>query len=174
MKSKVVPSTRCATSKGTTSSRRWAACKNASANLERLLQLGAHEIPRTEAIQHREEVRRLSHLLAEFPRPSVDTFHFWSCPALGRHQRRAEGVWRVELVLGTLGGIREGAQELQPLSEVRDCFHIGRALAGPLARPLPVGDGLFREARLGIVMRQELGLGLAVSGNRSANTCAIR
>ena len=51
-------------------------------------------------------------------------------------------------------------QHLQPLGEMAEGFHIGRALNGVLASPLPVGHGLSAEARLGVVMRQQLGLGL--------------
>ena len=43
-----------------------------------------------------------------------------------------------------------------------------------LARPLPVGDGLRRAAGLRIVIRQQLGLGLADSGKRASNTWAMR
>jgi len=37
-------------------------------------------------------------------------------------------------------------------------FHIRRALAGALAGALPVGDGLGVQARLGVVLGQQLGL----------------
>jgi hypothetical protein len=40
-----------------------------------------------------------------------------------------------------------------------DRFHIGRALEGTLAGPMPVGKSLRTKARLGIVVRQQFGLG---------------
>ena len=43
-------------------------------------------------------------------------------------------------------------------------LHIRRALDGALTRPLPVGYGLCAEARLGIVVREQLRLCLADLG----------
>ena len=113
-----------------------------------------------QAPQHREELRGLAHLLAQLPRPGIGVCHFRGRIALGGDQRRAQGGLQVQLLLGTLGGVWQGREQLQPLGEVRDRFHIGRALDGPLARPLPVGNSLLAEARLGVVMRQQFGLGL--------------
>ena len=45
-----------------------------------------------------------------------------------------------------LGGVGQGGEHLQPLREVRHRFQIGRALESPLARLLPVGNGLPGEA----------------------------
>ena len=65
-----------------------------------------------------------------------------------------------EFLLGALRSVRQGLEQLQPLGEVTDRFHIGRALAGSLPCLLPVGNGLLDEARLGVVMGQQLRLGL--------------
>ena len=54
------------------------------------------------------------------------------------------GWLRVKFLLGTLGGVWQGLEQLEPLGEVADRFQIGRALDGLLARPLPVGQGLRR------------------------------
>ena len=43
-------------------------------------------------------------------------------------------------------------EQLNPGGEVADSFEIGRAVAGLLARPLPVANGLPCEPSLGIVM----------------------
>jgi hypothetical protein len=43
---------------------------------------------------------------------------------------------------------------------VSNCFDIGRALGGFLPGLLPVGKSLPHESRLGVVMREEFGLGL--------------
>ena len=61
---------------------------------------------------------------------------------------------------GPLGGVWKGSEQLQPLREVRHRFEIGRALEGPLAGPLPVGECLRAQARLGVVVRHQLGLRL--------------
>ena len=45
------------------------------------------------------------------------------------------------------------------MREVRHRFQIGRAFESPLARLLPIGNGLRREPRLGVVVRQQFGLG---------------
>ena len=45
------------------------------------------------------------------------------------------------------------------MREVRHRFQIGRAFESPLARLLPVGNGLRREPRLGVVVCQQFGLG---------------
>ena len=50
----------------------------------------------------------------------------------------------------------------------------GRALDGALARLLPVDDSLCKPARLGVVMREEFGLGGHRLGKRASNTWAMR
>ena len=63
-------------------------------------------------------------------------------------------------VLCMLKRLRQGREQLEPGGEVADGFQIGRALAGALPRPLPVGDGLRTQACLSVVLRQQLGLRL--------------
>ena len=43
---------------------------------------------------------------------------------------------------------------------MHDCLHMGRALHRSLTCQLPVDDGRFNEPRFGVVMRQQLRLGL--------------
>ena len=45
----------------------------------------------------------------------------------------AEGHLQRKLLLGALGSVRQGLEQLQPFGEVTDRFHIGRALAGSLS-----------------------------------------
>src|SRR5436190_24024238 len=52
---------------------------------------------------------------------------------LRRYQSRAEGSLQEQLLLATLGSVRQGLKQLQPSSEVANRFHIGRASQGILA-----------------------------------------
>ena len=45
-----------------------------------------------------------------------------------------------QFVLGPRGRVRERREHVQPLAEMTDGFHIGRALDGPLTGPLPIGN----------------------------------
>ena len=51
-------------------------------------------------------------------------------------------------------------EQLDASGQVADGFQIRRAVARVLARPLPVGNGLLREARLRVVVRQQFRLRL--------------
>ncbi len=117
----------------------------------RRLQLPARLIKQPEAPEHWEELRGLPDLPAERSCPGVDTLDFRRSKALDGHQRATEGGLQGEFVLRTLGGVREGREQLQPLAEVADGFHVGRALDGALAGPLPIGNGLRRHTGLRIV-----------------------
>src|SRR5215510_2263479 len=52
----------------------------------------------------------------------------------------------------------QGLQQLDAGGQVADRFHIGRALSGLLARPLPVGNRLLGTARRGVVLSHQLWL----------------
>ena len=67
-------------------------------------------------------------------------------------------------LVGMLRGLWQDREQLDAGGAVADGFQIGRAVAGVLARLLPVGNGLLRASRLGIVMRQQLGLSLDDGG----------
>ena len=77
-------------------------------------------------------------------------------------------------VLGTLGRLWEGLEQLDPGGEVADGFQIGRAVAGVLARPLPVAHRLLGAARRGVVLGEQLGLGLGHLGKPASSTWAMR
>jgi hypothetical protein len=47
------------------------------------------------------------------------------------------------------------------LRQVRHRFQMGRALEGPLARPLPISHRLLSKARLGVVLGKEFRLHVA-------------
>jgi len=104
--------------------------------------------------QHREELWGFSHLLAQLSRPRIGTSHVRGGWALGVHQHRAKGDLEVQLLLRALRRIRQRLEQLQPPGQMPDRFHIGRALDGAPARPLPMGDGLRYHASLGIVLGQ--------------------
>ena len=128
------------------------------------LELRPHNRRCPQSKQHREELRGLSHLLTQFPRPGVGLFRFRSTPALDGPQRRAEGGLHVQLLPGPVGGVRQGREHLEPLGQMPDRFQIGGALDGALAGLLPIRNRLGHRAGLRIVMGQQLGLGLAELG----------
>ena len=110
----------------------------------------------------------------QLPGSGIGLPDFWGPLALNRHQGRAQGGLQAQLVLGTLSRIRQGCEYFEPPGEMAQRFHMRRALDRTLASLLPVYDRLRVEARLGIVVRQQFGLGSRVSGNRVSNTCAMR
>jgi hypothetical protein len=90
--------------------------------------------------------------------------HFRARLALGDKQRGAQGGLHDQFLLGTLGGVWQVGEQLQPLREVRYRFLIGRPLNGLLARPLPVANRLRTEARLCVMMRYQFRLSLSNLG----------
>ena len=85
----------------------------------------------------------LSHLLAQRPGAGIGVFHFRGRKAFGGDQRRAEGRSASAVPAGHARGIRQRREHLQPLGEMADRLHIGRALDGSLTGLLPVDDGLM-------------------------------
>ena len=77
---------------------------------------------------------------------------------LGNHQRRGERGLHDELLLGPLGGVWQGSEQLQSFGEVRHRFQIGPSARGRGGPPVPVGDRLRVQAGLGVVMRHQFGL----------------
>src|SRR5207244_7884507 len=100
-------------------------------------------------VKRRKDLRRFPYLLTELLRPSVDLSHFWGRIAPGGKQSRAKGGLQDQLLLRALRGVRERVEYLQAPGKMRHGFHMGRALAGLLASPLPGGNGLGTEASLG-------------------------
>jgi hypothetical protein len=64
-----------------------------------------------------------------------------------------------EFLLGAIGSIRQGLQQLQPFGEVTDRLNVRRALHSSVACLLPVGKGLRDQAGFGVMMCHELWLG---------------
>ena len=124
--------------------------------------------------QDRDQLWRLAHLLTQRVCLGVGVLHLGRCVPFGHQQGRAEGDVQGQGVLGMLRRLWQGLEQLDPGGEVADGFQMGRAVAGVLARPLPVGNRLLGEARLRVVMRQQLGLRLGGLGKRASNTWAMR
>jgi hypothetical protein len=67
-------------------------------------------------------------------------------------------------LLGPLGRLWQGLQRLDAGAQVADRFQVRRAVAGVLARPLPVAYRLLGAARRRVVLGHQLRLGLADLG----------
>src|SRR5262245_22389202 len=67
-------------------------------------------------------------------------------------------------LVGALGSLQEGLEDLQPPVHVADRFLVGGALERPLPGPLPIGNSRCAEARLGVVLRQQFELYLGRLG----------
>ena len=125
--------------------------------------------------QDRDKLWRLAHLLTQRACLGVGVLHLGCCVPFGHLQGRAEGNVQGQGLLGMLRRLWQGLEQLDPGGQVADGFQIGRAVAGVLARPLPVGNGLLGAARLRVVMRQQLGLrlsGLRETGPPAPGQCA--
>ena len=127
----------------------------------RRLVLRPHQVKPPQPKQYREELRRLPHLPAQLPGTGVCLPDFRGPLALHRHQCRAQGGLQDQLVLSALSAVRQGREYLDPFGEMAYCFHMRRALDGPLAGTLPVADSQRAETRFRVVMGQQLGLGLS-------------
>jgi hypothetical protein len=64
-----------------------------------------------------------------------------------------------QCLLGIRRRLWQGLEQCDPGRKMADGFHISRAFAGLLARPLPVGHRLLGTARSGVVLGHQLGLG---------------
>src|SRR5213593_4762639 len=74
------------------------------------LVLSLHLMKLPESPQRREESGCLADVPAELQRPGVGCFDFQGCKALGSHQHRAEHDLHIQLLLGPLWGLWEGAE----------------------------------------------------------------
>ena len=124
--------------------------------------------------QDLDKLWRLAHLLTQRACLGVGVLHLGRCLPFGHLQGRAEGNVQGQGLLGTLRRLWQGLEQLDPGGEVADGFQMGRAVAGVLARPLPVGNGLLGAARLGVVLGNQFRLGLHEAGNWASNTWAMR
>src|SRR5262245_26586778 len=105
-----------------------------------------------QASQCSEELRGLPHLPTQLAGAAIDVFYFPGRIAFGNYLRGAQGQLEREFLLDTLKSVREGVEQLQPLAEMADGFHMSRAFSGPLSSLLPVRDGLRRQPCFGVVM----------------------
>jgi hypothetical protein len=103
---------------------------------------------------------RLVEVLTELPSTRVGLCYLRSRVAFSGNQCRAEGGLQDQLLLAVLHRFRQRLEYLQPLGEVPDRFQIRRTLDGALTRPLPIAHGLHTQARFGVMIRHQLGLGL--------------
>ena len=92
--------------------------------------------------------------MAEFSGAAVDLSHLRSSISFGGRQGGAKGGLEGQLLLDAFRRVWKGDEQLDPLLEVGNRFHIGRTLNSTLACLLPVANGLLYQARLGVVMRQ--------------------
>ena len=116
--------------------------KELLAHLAGGLYLRPHKIQPPQTKQRWDELRGLADLVTQLARPGIGLRHLGSRIALGGHQHGSQGKLEVELLLCTLGSLRQCREQLQPRGEMAERFQIRRALAGPLTRRLPVADGL--------------------------------
>ena len=75
-------------------------------------------------------------------------------------QYRAQGAPKFELLSLALRGVRQQRQLVQRLLKLRGRFRHRRAGGGSPTGLAPIGDGFFDEPGLGIMLREELGLGV--------------
>ena len=80
--------------------------------LARRLQLAPHQIKRPQPKEHREELRGLPDLLAQLPGAGVGLLPLPGGKAFGGHQRRAQSEVQREFLLGALGGVGQGLEQL--------------------------------------------------------------
>lgn len=73
-------------------------------------------------------------------------------------QRHAQHYPQIEFLSGARRRIRQCLENGEPPSAVRHSFHIRRMRVTTLARELLVAHRMRAEARLGVVMRHQLGL----------------
>ena len=98
---------------------------------------------RTRAYRHRpskdrEQRWRLTHLLTQGTCLGVGALYLGRSGPFGHRQGRAEGNGQGQGLLRMLRRLCQALQEVDPSGAVADGFHVGRAVAGLLARPRPV------------------------------------
>ena len=125
------------------------------------VQLRPYHIKPPQTKQDREQLWGLAHLLTQRVGLGVGLLHLGRCVPFGHQQCRAEGNVQGQGLLGMLRRLWQGLQQLNPVVQVADGFQMGRAVAGSLARLLPVANRLLDETCLRVVMRQQFGLCLS-------------
>src|SRR5712692_3918155 len=90
---------------------------------------------------------RLTHLLTQGICPGVSVLNLRRCVSFGYLQSSAKGDVQGQGVLGMLRRLWQSPEQLDPGGHVADSFQVGRAVAGLVARPLPVVYRLCMAAR---------------------------
>ena len=134
------------------------------AELARGVQLWPCIIIPPQTKQDRNKLWRLAHLLTQRACLGVGMLHLGRCVPFGDLQGRAEGNVQGHGVLGMRRRLWQGREQLDAGGEVADGFHMGRAITGVLARPLPVVHRLLGAARRGVVLGHQLRLRLHKRG----------
>src|SRR5215813_2969344 len=80
--------------------------------LARCFEISPRDVKGPQPVQHREELRGLSHLLTQLARPGVGFSHFRGGKAFGGYQRRAQSDVQCEFLLSALAGVGQGWEEL--------------------------------------------------------------
>ena len=117
-----------------------------------------------QAIQDWTQARRLPDLLTYRVGLAVGVLHLGGGEPLGHLEGRTEGNVQCHGVLHPRWRLWQGRQEVDPRGEVADGFPMGRAVAGVVTRLLPVVHRLRSTARGGIVLGDQLRLGLHERG----------
>ena len=124
--------------------------------------------------QDRNQLWRLAHLLTHRACLGVGMLHLGRCVPFGNLQGSAEGNVQGQGVLGLRRRLWQGLEQLDAGGpEMADGFHMGRAISGVLARPLPVVHCLLGAARRGVMRRAtSSGCVSTSAGNRASKTWA--
>ena len=106
------------------------------------------------------ELRGRTQLLPQLSCAGIGLARFRRGEAFDGVQDRAQGTAKFELLSLAFGVVRQQRQLVQPLLKLRGRFRHRRAGGGPLTGLAPAGDGFFNEPGLGVMLREELGLGV--------------
>ena len=122
--------------------------------------LGPRGIEDPQSPPNRKKLWRLASQLADFASPRIDLSHLWRSESFGRDERRADRKLERKLLLEAVGTLRQGVEQFLRLGEVGDRFRVRRPPHRLLGRSLEIRDCGFSKIRAGIVVREDLGLGL--------------
>ena len=106
--------------------------------LVRRVELWPYHIKPPQPKQDLDQLWRLAPLLTQRAGLVVGILHLRRCVPFGHLQCRAQGDVQGHGVLGPLGRLWLGREQLDAGGQMANGFYMGRAVAGTLARPLPV------------------------------------
>ena len=87
-------------------------------------------------------------------------FDLWRGGAVGRDRQGAQGHLQGEFLLRALRRVRKPLEQPEPCGHMPDRFCVSSAQTRPLARAVPIRDGLHHKAGFGVMMCHQLRLGL--------------